>query len=388
MRRYLLLLVALSGCDFYFGEDDPPPPPPCKDYYDEPAEALELRNPQTGECEYYGTGGPCQPDRCGPCYAELGALPDWGSCTSQCTGLDEASCLSAPGCNASYDLFVGIPEELKDGSAYTGCWATAPSGPVQGESCFNLDSQECSRHDDCSMFFDAGGQFTQCLPEPSNQGCALIDCAPGYRCEEQCTPCAPDDELCDPYCAPTCVPDGGDLCDTTQCEPGTECITVCTDALGTDAGVVPGECYATCVDTGSDPGSCTGDVLCDAIGPACPAGTVAGIKNGCYSGYCIPQAACGPSDPGGCEPAQCESEGPACPAGTVGGTKNGCWTGYCIPVSSCPQAQCENLTDEQACTSRFDCRAIYAGDDCTCDAGGCTCSDLTFARCESQLMSI
>jgi hypothetical protein len=391
MRRYLVLLVALSGCDFYFGGDDEPPP--CDDhFYAEIGAALELRNPDTGECEPWGGGGYCPPDACG-CYrdgtASPTALPDWGYCTSQCTGLDEASCLSAPGCNASYDLLVGIPEEMTSGSAFTGCWATAQSGPVQGGSCYTLSAQECSRHDDCSMFYTAGGgDFAQCSPEPSNQGCELIDCAPGYHCDEQCYPCdSITGEECPAFCTPTCVPDSN-TCDQTQCEPGTECITVCTDALSTPMGIVPGECYPTCVAVGSDPGECTGDVLCNAIAPACPSGTVAGIKNGCWTGYCIPQAACGPSDPGSCDPAICATPGPACPAGTVGGTKNGCWTGYCIPASACPQAQCEELTDEQACSSRFDCRAIYSGDDCICDANGCVCTDLTFARCESQLMSL
>ncbi|MDX2086999.1 MAG: hypothetical protein SFX73_04070 [Kofleriaceae bacterium] len=389
MRRYLLLLVALSGCDLYFGGDGDDAPPPCKDvYYGEPIDggaALGLRNPETGECEGWGGGDMCPPDACG-CYTAHTSLPDWGYCTSECTGLDEASCLAAPGCNASYDLLVGIPEEMTGGSAFTGCWDTAQSGPVQGGSCYNLDAHECSRHDDCSMFYDAGrGDFVQCAPEPSSQGCELLDCAPGNHCEEQCYPCdSVTGEECPAFCVPTCVPDVNQC--TADCGPGYECITACTDALTTPMGVVPGECYATCVPVnGGDPGECTGEVLCDAIGPACPSGTVAGIKNGCYTGYCIPQAACGPSDPGGCEPAICATPGPACPPGTVGGTNNGCWTGYCIPESACPQALCEELTDEQACTSRFDCRAVYTGDNCTCDANGCTCEELSFARCESQL---
>ena len=86
-----------------------------------------------------------------------------------------------------------------------------------------------------------------------------------------------------------------------------------------------------------DPGTCDGLVVCRAAPPACPTGTVPGVTNGCYSGYCIPKNDCnGARDPGTCSGAACGSVGPACPAGTQPGVRNGCWSGYCIPNSACP----------------------------------------------------
>ena len=41
-----------------------------------------------------------------------------------------------------------------------------------------------------------------------------------------------------------------------------------------------------------DPGICYGTVQCNDAPPACPPGSVAGITNGCWSGYCIPTTKC------------------------------------------------------------------------------------------------
>jgi hypothetical protein len=203
-------------------------------------------------------------------------------------------------------------------------------------------------------------------------GCT-IDWGPGAHCEHVCHLDA---------CSPTCVPDSPNTCDTVDCGPGSTCVMICPLDM-------PGGCFPTCMPTsGGDPGSCTGDVLCDALPPACPTGTIAGIGNGCWTGYCIPQPNCGPHDPGTCAQATCLAPQPVCPAGTVAGVLNGCYTGYCIPASSCPQAACEQLADEASCTARGDCRAVYTGDNCTCDANGCTCQDLTFARCDASVVAL
>jgi hypothetical protein len=133
-----------------------------------------------------------------------------------------------------------------------------------------------------------------------------------------------------------------------------------------------------------DPGSCTGQVACDANPPACPSGTTPGIRNSCWSGYCIPNTACGPNDPGQCYgPLTCLSVGPACPTGTTPGIANGCYTGYCIPTGNCGAAACSSLTTEGACTARGDCNPVYEGSNCTCNANGCSCQTVTFDHCES-----
>jgi hypothetical protein len=68
--------------------------------------------------------------------------------------------------------------------------------------------------------------------------------------------------------------------------------------------------------------------------------------------------------------------------------KNGCWSGYCIPQHECPIAACETLSDEMSCIARGDCTAVYEGTDCTCYPNGCSCENLTFDRCESVLMPL
>ncbi|MDB4960408.1 MAG: hypothetical protein JWP01_407 [Myxococcales bacterium] len=406
MRRYAAILLLLAGCDLYFGGsgDDAPP---CKDIYPDYPDAgaaFEGRDPETGICSTFGGGGwnGCG-DSCGPCAATEGGtvdvalapLPDWGACYSSCNELDEQTCLASSGCFATY-LEDGSLQDAPSILAYNGCFATPPSGPVQGGGCYGLGAQECSRHDDCSLLYDAnnsnfqGYDFTRCAPEPTAEGCNLVDCGPGSHCEDQCYACDGQDGPCPAVCTPVCVPDSN-ACAATDCAPGYDCVEVC-DAMDptnpmSGGGLVPGHCYGQCVPSGGgggNPGSCTGEIACDALPPACPANTTAGRENGCWTGYCIPNTACGPNDPGSCTgTAICATPPPACPAGTVAGLGNGCWTGFCIPADSCPQASCEALTTENACANRADCTSVYSGGDCTCTPNGCTCNDLTFARCET-----
>jgi hypothetical protein len=75
--------------------------------------------------------------------------------------------------------------------------------------------------------------------------------------------------------------------------------------------------------------------------------------------------------------------------GTLPGVVNGCWSGYCIPTYSCEIAACETLSSEAACSARGDCTPVYLGTDCTCTmSGGCTCTTETYERCESTLMPL
>lgn len=400
MRRYAAILVLLAGCDLYFGGDDEPP---CTGWgtgggASQPSQ--QLRNPETGQCEDYGGWGGCY-DSCGPCAYDLAAQPDWGSCYSKCEGLDEASCLGASGCIAAYDEYIDYADAPSINN-FKGCWATAPSGPIQGGDCWNLGAQECSRHDDCSMYFGDGygndappnaliapSTFERCAPEPTTQGCDGVNCGPGSHCEDQCYACDGKTGPCDAWCSPVCVPDEPS-CNTIDCGPGYTCIETCTGmdpTAGSGGGAVPpGQCYGQCVPDGTgDPGSCYGDVLCDSLPPACPANTTAGRANGCWTGYCIPNTACGPNDPGSCDgQVACATPPPACPSGTVAGRLNGCWSGFCIPQSSCPMVACESLTSEMSCLARPECTPVYGGSNCTCAPnGGCTCEDLTYERCET-----
>lgn len=149
--------------------------------------------------------------------------------------------------------------------------------------------------------------------------------------------------------------------------------------------------FEQCIDETStqptDPGSCGGQILCNSAPPSCPANTTPGIANGCWTGYCIPNADCGTHDPGDCYgTVTCNVTAPSCPSGTKPGVVNGCYSGYCIPDAACEKLACEALPDEASCIGRSDCEAVYTGTNCTCDANGCTCQSETYARCETATM--
>jgi hypothetical protein len=381
MRIWLAFMPALllAGCDMYFGDGDDEPP--CADYNNGGIYA-QYRDPASGTCIDSGGWGGCE-DQCAPCVSngEVDGYVDMGFCSSACTGLDQATCEATSGCYAAiYDDGTALKPE------YDGCWQTAPSGPVQG-TCANLDAFECSRHDDCELIYGSNtgpdSRFIECRQETPFQGCGDVgsDCAPGYHCEEQCYPS--DDPAGDPngkmgYCQTVCVPDGN-ACAAVDCAPGYDCIESC-EVLGN--GTL--QCDTQCVPSGMDPGSCTGPVACDALPPSCPSGTTAGIRDLCWSGYCIPNNACGPGDPGECYgTVACATASPSCPSGTTPGVENACWTGYCIPTSQCPLATCETLSSENACDARSDCTPVYTGTDCTCYPNGCSCGTLTYDHCDA-----
>jgi len=238
-----LLCVAVTACD----DGDPCLYAPAKDI-----PANQLRDPLTGTCQPFGGGG-CD-DSCGPCPLTDNSTepyPDWAQCYSSCEGLNETTCKSTSGCRAVYAS-----------SSFYQCWATAPSGPIQGGGCTGLDAYACSRHDDCVAIHAAGtpiGSFQSCDAESSIQ----------------------------------------------------------------------------------DPGSCVGAVTCTT--PA-----------------------------------------PACPANTLPGRANGCWTGYCIPLADCDQLPaCGDLT-EKDCIARTDCVPTYEGVNCTCTSTGCTCQSWVFDVCQTK----
>jgi Cys-rich repeat protein len=420
MRTRLAVVCALllTGCDLYWGgggEDD------VCNTMTPTAPSVGLRDPDTGTCEY-NTGGTCP---CGAyCDVGGGTAADWASCYA-CEGLGEDTCLATPNCRAAY-LDNG------DSRGYWGCFGTAPSGAIEGGGCAALGAYDCSRHDDCSAVYtgttSTSTKFETCIAEPNAlcladtdcgsgqrcdtttchqapcpdcptcgacaptcygicvpaDACTGVDCGSGSHCEEQCYPCDPTTGMtCTSTCEPMCVPD--QTCATVDCGPGYTCAEQC-DAMS--AGLV-GTCHPVCVPTGNDPGQCTGTITCATPPPACPTGSTAGIANGCYTGYCIPNADCSPHDPGLCyATATCATPPPACPSGTLPGVANGCYTGYCIPTSSCELAACETLTTEPQCLARGDCAPVYAGMSCTCDPSGCDCQILTYERCESLLMPL
>jgi len=242
MRSLLAVLVLVTGCNLYWNGDG-----------DDVVCALDLapaeqlRNPVTGDCEgFQGPGYPCD-SFCGPCNDEaIGQpTPDWGACYSQCNGLEEDSCLTASGCLAAYYEDTSTAD-LPAKTTFRGCYSTAPSGPISTGTCANLDAQQCSRHDNCAMYYDAGfqeGNFTRCAAEPT-MGCATMDCAPNTHCEEQCRECGPTEDCSGTHvCASTCVPDG-DVCAAATCQAGYDCVPVCNGTTCTPSCVPQTACAA------------------------------------------------------------------------------------------------------------------------------------------------
>ena len=388
------LLLPAAGCSLWFGDDDCAYGP---GLYDDGAQdplQVGLLNPYSGQCDWQGGGGGgggnCGDDWGGAAEPDQ-EYQDWAQCYSACTGLDELSCQASSGCRAAY--VSDCPEGWDcDSTTYTyfDCWATAPSGPIQGGGCDGLDAYECSRHDDCSArhyaFYNCGGgtesdsadcapfvdpanigNFESCVAESAQpEGCySDADCGADYHCNA--------DEIC--------------LSDPNGCGTGNGNEA---DPMGVPCEVA---CWGYCVpDNNPDPGSCYGDVFCDALTPAGPAGTVPGIKNGCWSNYCIPFDECAPPiDPGLCyAEVTClvdfDAFQAACPEDSVPGVVDGCWSGYCIPMADCEAPPvCEAVMNEPACIARTDCSPIYEGVNCSCDPNGtCTCDEWIFEACTTD----
>ena len=431
MKRCLVLaLVApIAGCSFYFGDDTGDDCPPGEGDLAYPGPGL--RNPDNGQCEYYGGGGGCYPSYVD---TEEGAAyqPDWASCDA-CVGLDEATCLAAPECRGIYtDTCAGF-EDCAPTPQYTDCWGIAPSGPATG-ACEGLDAYSCSLHNDCSAVYtrDPNGYLafescqpeiaascysddqcpsgyectadTDCLPPPdgdsadpicwgtcipSQNTCDSVDCGPGYHCEEQCSGCGADGESadCAPWCQPVCVPDYS-TCSAVDCGPGYHCEEVCypCDPLpdGTGCEDAP-YCEPICVPDGQPtcdavdcgPGAHC-EIQCYPPGPDDP--TDPPTMDECF-------AVCVPDSGGSCDMILCEP-GSHC--------EETCLQPPCLPDGECPPPicfgecvpdtttdACEALGTEAECLARPDCVAVYEGEDCICYPWGCECSILTYERCET-----
>ncbi|HLU68346.1 MAG TPA: hypothetical protein VKZ63_18810, partial [Kofleriaceae bacterium] len=244
--------------------------------------------------------------------------PTWGYCESQCTGLDELTCIDTAGCRAIYVA-----------GAFGDCWSTDQNGPIQGGGCAGLDAYECSRHDDCSAVHGVLEAFGE--PEEDAPEFAI-----GIGAFESCIPekgsCDADPESCEPIPG-SC--EGEAICPMAppDCPSGT--------TPGIAGGCYTGYCIplADCGDGDPDPGLCYAPVDDGQAPPACPEGTTPGIAGGYYTGYCIPLALC-----------------EAAPA-------------------------CADIPAEATCIAREDCTPLYEGVDCVCEGDACTCADWVYTTC-------
>lgn len=395
--------------------------------------------PPGSHCEEtcYPTDCACDPNtndcECPPPYCESACVVD---VPEVCLGVD---------CGDGYHCEAICPEADPTGDQIDG-WCYAACEPDNGNTCEGVD---CGDGYHCVEYCDGGGWDENgdgivegCYPacEPDSGACGDLQCAPGQRCGEQCvdvcedpgaggmgvcwTECFPtcidegqtceDGQTCPDgsHCSTSCLPcdpangDAGGMCGcVTTCEPdlngcaaalcgpGTHCEESCfpCDPLPDGSGCEQPFCQVECVpDQGHDPGECYGEVACDALPPACPEGSVPGILGLCWSGFCIPEAACDPANPGECFGAVTDDQlAPTCPDGTTPGVLDGRYTGFCIPLWACETVGgCESFNTLDGCLSaeaqQLACAPTFVGTDCSCDAAGnCSCANLEFDRCVS-----
>jgi hypothetical protein len=277
MRIYLFALpFLLTGCIISGGTD----PDPCEEdtLLDQEAPSVEYRDPFTGVCTYLGGGGGGG--------GGGGTCGDWGG-----SGDEAPAEPQAPGAFADWAV----------------CYQT----------CEGLDEQSCLTTSACRAAYaiDPGGSQSF------------------YECWGT---------------APSGPIQGGDCTalDAFACSLHDDCSAVheVLEGVGDNGGfqLALGNFQNCIAEPGnpSDPGTCTGEILCDALVPDCPDDTVAGRKDGCY-------------------------------------------TGYCIPVDECESlAACSTLGEEE-CVQRSDCDGLYQGVDCTCVGDVCSCTSWLFDGCET-----
>ena len=371
-------LLPAMGCNLYFngGGGDP-----CEDEWggggaaELPSAPLLLRNPETGVCEDFGGWGgpyPCD-DACGPCdnavppqitpapvpagdepdgesapsfedQADPAPQPTWGYCDSYCEGLEEGSCLATDGCRGIY---------AEDGNGGAGefleCWSTDQEA-TDIVNCEGLDAYSCSTSDACIAVhqYACGGSSTD------SDGFSEPECVPGnfVSCHSE----GSQGEGC--YGDQDCG--SNETCNAAD---------ICLPPPGNGDGEADlAVCYGYCVPADCPPF----ELECpDGYEKICPPDS-----------FCDAGCSCEPIAPGECDgDVFCESLPPKCEKGTTPGIANGCWTGECIDLSQCPDSNCGDIVGESMCIARDDCSAYYVGDDCSCDASGCTCAQWNFDSC-------
>lgn len=302
------------------------------------------------------------------CYGDADCPSGW-DCTS------DTECLPPPGCDPSTGMecppvCYGRCEPPASACAAIDC---APGYHCE-ETCFPCDSTD---GEVCPPFCTA-----ECVPDTN---VCPIECPPGTQCVGSCPGCeGPGDPSCDAPCGWECVPGGPQSCADVTCAPGEICELACT--INPDGTM--GECRPVCVPDGGS--SCTA-VDC---GPGFHCEEQCALPPTCVPGEMCPGETCAPvcvpnNDPGLCEgDVLCDSLPPTCPAGTTAGIRNGCWTGYCIPLTECgtpPPPSCEAITDEMTCiASAPTCRPLYTGTCWIDPAGQWQCTNTQFTRCETS----
>jgi hypothetical protein len=304
----VLGLTAMSGCELYFDDRDGDGPNGGYTYCDE-----------TGcwYCDDYG------------CYPE-GTDGDWGSCYS------------------NYDCAAG-------------CYCDSSGACVEAGF--------CGSDADCPEGFICDDRAS-CVPEGSDGACESdADCPYGSYCDEASGTCV-GSWTCtsDEECGPGFECDDRGTCVPSPCTSDDDCLEGCS--CNEETGVC------------EESGTCTSDDECGE-GMVCDTDRAT----------CVPcdEETC-PSDPGNCyETVLCDEERPSCPLGTVAGVRDGCYTGSCIPTALCPDDppwECADASNETECIDAG-CFPVYVGINCTNPSGGsctgeepdCTCESFEYGLC-------
>lgn len=214
---------------------------------------------------------------------------------------------------------------------------------------------------------------------------------PPFPCDSQCGPCPGTTEpgvavptptwgFCESFCTgldeATCLATAG--CRGAYVDDGSNGLVYDQCFMTDQTGPIQGDC------TGLDAFSCSSHDDCIAVHTNACADNADGLVPTCLGLFASCAAEPNAADPGNCYDAvTCTDAPPQCPANTLPGVKDGCYSGFCIPVAECESAPaCSEITGEMACIGRLDCTPLYEGVNCSCDANGCDCVDWLFDGCE------
>jgi hypothetical protein len=214
-------------------------------------------------------------------------------------------------------------------------------------------------------------------------------------------------------CVPEGAGDGWTCNDNSQCGIGCYCddqglcqetgtCTAATEEVDCADGFVCDD-RGSCVPEGSD-GSCTGDAscpagtYCDEAAGSCVPTQGCTAEDQCADGYECDEdrGVCVPFDPSlvHCQAdVTCPAAPPVCANGTNPGIVDGCWTGECVPDAACSDGvpfECRDLSTEAGCLANAACDPVYRGINCTnsqgasCTSGTaqCTCESFAYDECE------
>lgn len=241
---------------------------------------------------------------------------------------------------------------------------------VFGAGCFGADDGQCPQ-------YETGADYPAYeLRDPSTGMCQPF--GGGGNCTDPCSPCAlsgageaqPDWAQCFGVC---------EGLDETTCKATSACRAAYAGGTYYQCwGVAPSGPIQGGTCSTFDAQTCSGHDDCIVLHAAGAAGSPIGAFTACAAEGSV-------QDPGSCVgTVTCTTQPPACPANTIAGRRNGCWTGYCIPYAQCDSLPvCSTLT-EMDCISRTDCSPIYEGQSCTCNGTSCSCQSWTFDSCKAM----